>query len=166
MACAPRARSSALGRCISILLALGDVRRYPPEQKRREQTVKSQNKQMKWQRYNVLITFYPPEDGGRRVPPQPPFSIDRSYRPHIVVDGDSDYLGVRFVGGSETKPGEPGRFSFVEQFPDVDYSSLAAGVKFTIREGSNIVGNGVILERVMNVRDNLGHDENRFENCG
>lgn len=121
---------------------------------------------MKWQRYNALITFFPPEDGGRRIPPQPPFSIDRSYTPHIVVDGDSTYLGVRFVGGSETESGVTGRFSFVGLFPDVDYSSLSAGVKFTIREGSNIVGNGIILERVLNVRDNLDHAADQIQNGG
>lgn len=121
---------------------------------------------MKWQRYNALITFFPPEDGGRRIPPQPPFSIDRSYRPHIVVDGESAYLGVHFVGGTETTAGETGRFSFIELFPDVDYSSLTAGVKFTVREGSNIVGNGVILERVLNVRYNHGDVPDRIKNSG
>ena len=118
---------------------------------------------MKWQRYNALITFFPPEDDGRTTPPSPPFSINRSYRPHVVVDGDSTYLGVRFVIGTETKSGETGRFSFVELYPDVDYSSLVAGVKFTIREEANIVGKGVILERVVNVRDNPGRDTGELD---
>lgn len=121
---------------------------------------------MKWQRYNALITFFPLEEGGRAAPPQPPFSIDRSYRPDIVVDGESTYLGVRFVGGSKTTPGEPGRFSFVETYPDLDYSTLHCGVKFTIREGSKIVGTGVILERVVNVRDNRQSNDEDYSQDG
>lgn len=121
---------------------------------------------MRWQRYNAVITFLPPEAGGRGDPPQPPFSTDRSYRPHIVVDGDPTYLAVRFVGGSKTKSGEAGRFSFVETYPDVDYSSLHAGVQFTVREGSKIVGDGVILERVVNVHNTPSPDADDMRNGG
>lgn len=97
-------------------------------------------------RFDAAITFLHPNEGGRRLPPQPPFTTPgRDYLPHIVIDGDSTYLGVQFTGGPALPPGGEGRFSFVPSFPDVDYSAITFGSRFTIREGSGVVGCGIVL---------------------
>jgi hypothetical protein len=95
------------------------------------------------------LTFLTPADGGRRnQPPQPPWGADGCwYMPHAVVDRQSEYLGVRFVGGPAIESGEPGRFELALMYPQVDYSALQPGVAITIREGGRIVARGRVLER-------------------
>ena len=97
-------------------------------------------------RFDAIISFLHADDGGRREPPQPPFTEpNRDYRPHLVVDGDSTYLGVRFIGGPSIPPGGEGRFSFVPTYPDNDYSAIKVGTRFTVREGQRTVAHGVVL---------------------
>jgi translation elongation factor EF-Tu-like GTPase len=97
-------------------------------------------------RFDAVITFLHPDEGGRQMPPQPPFTNpEQSYLPHVVVDGDSTYLGVRFIGGPAIEAGGSGRFSFIPAYPDVDYSAVQCGTRFTVREGGNIVGHGVVM---------------------
>jgi len=97
-------------------------------------------------RFDAVLTFLHPDEGGRQLPPQPPFTTPgRDYRPHVVVDGDSTYLGVRFIGGPSISPGGEGRFSFVPTYPDVDYSGIKIGTRFTVREGGSVVACGVVL---------------------
>lgn len=68
--------------------------------------------------------------------------------PHAVVEGRSEYLGVRFVGGPAVEAGELGRFELALMYPRVDYSALQPGVAFTIREGGRIVAQGRALKRM------------------
>jgi hypothetical protein len=67
--------------------------------------------------------------------------------PHAVVEGQSEYMGVCFVGGPAVAAGELGRFELALMYPQVDYSALKPGVAITIREGHRIVARGLVLER-------------------
>lgn len=84
------------------------------------------------------------------------------YRPHIVVGPQSqrvairegnrlteDYRGVMFVEGPDAiEPGETAEVGLALMFfPNDSYSEVQPGATFTIREGSLIVGFGVILSR-------------------
>ena len=108
----------------------------------------------------VEVVLLRTEEGGRRRPPkvnQPGY-----YRPHFVVqdrdvrvaklgkssDARDEYLGVTFVEGpKEMAFGESARCTVaLAYFPDVSYSKLIAGATFTIREGAQVVGHGVVLE--------------------
>jgi len=85
-----------------------------------------------------------------------------AYRPHIVMgpqaqrvairDGNrftENYLGVMFVGGPDTL--EPGDTADVRlalmYFPEYPYEEVQPGATFTVREGSLVVGYGVIRSR-------------------
>ncbi len=84
------------------------------------------------------------------------------YRPHIVIGSQSqpaairvanvstdNYLGVAFVGGPDSmRPGETAEVSLaLMYFPKLAYEEVTPGATFTIREGPNIVGFGVVLSR-------------------
>lgn len=100
------------------------------------------------------VVFLPPEEGGRS---QPLSSLQGcQYRPHLVV-GDpgqglaivtednvllEHYLGVAFFDGEGFRWGEPLLAELVLMYEGVDYSALAQGATFTIREGGRIVGYG------------------------
>jgi hypothetical protein len=85
------------------------------------------------------------------------------YRPHIVIGPQTqrtavsegnriteNYLGVMFVGRPDTI--EPGHTAQVKlalmYFPNVPYE-VQPGATFTVREGPEIVGYGVIRSRTM-----------------
>lgn len=59
------------------------------------------------------------------------------------------YLGVAFVDGAEQpKPGRSDRYKLrLLCYPTVDYSDLTPGTTFTVREGSRIVGSGIVITR-------------------
>lgn len=95
------------------------------------------------------LAFLSSADGGRQnPPPQPPWGEnDCSYMPHAVVEGQSEYLGVRFIGGPAVAVGELGQFKLALMYPHVDYAAMQPGVTITIREGGRVVAKGRILER-------------------
>jgi hypothetical protein len=87
-----------------------------------------------------------------------------AYRPHIVMgpqtqrvairDGNrftENYLGVMFVGGPDTlKPGDTADVRLaLMYFPEYPYEEVQPGATFTVREGSLVVGYGVIRSRGM-----------------
>ena len=73
----------------------------------------------------------------------PPFGT--AYRPHLVVKGTTEYLGVQFTNIDKVSFGEE-ILSGVELLYDgVDYSALVIGAAFEIREGTHIVGEGVVI---------------------
>lgn len=85
------------------------------------------------------IEFFPADRGGRRQPVDP---LAGTYMPHVVVQGEN-YLGVRFVAGPADRRG---RYTLeLMYYGDVDYSPLREGARFTIREGPNVVGEGVVV---------------------
>jgi hypothetical protein len=64
----------------------------------------------------------------------------------LVVDGRTEYLGVRFADGSSPLFGVPGEYRLVLMYhPDVDYSGLFPGVRFAVREGAKVVATGRVL---------------------
>jgi hypothetical protein len=68
--------------------------------------------------------------------------------PHAVVEGQSEYLGVCFIGGPAIEAGGLGRFELELMYDQVDYSALQPGKAITIREGGKTVARGRVLERI------------------
>lgn len=101
-------------------------------------------------RVTAELTFLPKSEGGRNNPPMPPWSAAGygGYMPHLVAEGGTEDLGVRFVGGPQPVCGEPAVFELVLMYPGVDYSPLVPSVAFTVREGGKVVARGRVLERV------------------
>ena len=109
-------------------------------------TVYSREKSL-WSRHSLLgrgermmveICFF--ANGYRK---EAPFGI--SYRPHFVVKGTTEYLGIQFVL-LEKAPFDENVISEVEfLYEGVDYSGLNPGVCFEIREGAHTVGEGVVI---------------------
>jgi hypothetical protein len=84
------------------------------------------------------------------------------YRPHIVLgpqsqriairDGNrivENYLGVMFVGGPDKmNPGDTAEVKLALMYaPEEPYADVQPGATFTLREGLEIVGYGLILSR-------------------
>jgi translation elongation factor EF-Tu-like GTPase len=92
------------------------------------------------------MMFLTEAEGGRQQPPV--FTQPMMYRPHVVV-GDGEYLGTIFLSTPESvQPACP----FVATFgllyhPQIDYSALVPGVKFSVREGARVVGRGRVIKR-------------------
>ncbi len=91
----------------------------------------------------VHLKMKPESGGGRHAP------FTEGYRPHFIVLGHSDWLGVtatRCPG-----PVAPGTEADVEfelvYHPKVDYAALHAGAEFTMQEGPRVVATGTVLER-------------------
>lgn len=72
-------------------------------------------------------------------------SLNYTYRPHFVVEGDSELLGVEFVGSDLTEFNCYGNASVKLLYDGVNYFKLKQGVKFKIVEGSRIVGDGYVI---------------------
>ncbi len=73
--------------------------------------------------------------------------IGTGYSPHFVVNGTSDYLGVRFLNiPDNVKPNSMYEQRVALLYADtVDYSELTTGVDFEIREGGKTVGKGMVM---------------------
>lgn len=92
----------------------------------------------------VEATFLPPESGGRSRPPALP-----GYRPHFVVDGTIDYLGVVFTEADAAPEfGKAVRAKAECVYDGVDYSRLLPGTRFNVVEGARVVAHGVVLRLV------------------
>ncbi len=104
------------------------------------------------------VNFRDAKSGGREVPP-----IDSTqYRPHIVIgdpnqdkpllaeDGRTlteEYLGVVFLGdGREMRFGDNWVVPLCLFHNEYPYTKLTPGATFTVREGGQIVGSGVVLD--------------------
>ncbi|GET45423.1 hypothetical protein [Capnocytophaga felis] len=66
------------------------------------------------------------------------------YRPHFMVKGQKDYLGIYFIDGEEVVFDKPIKCSALPLYDTVDYSALTEGTSFFIMESSNIVGEGIV----------------------
>ena len=67
------------------------------------------------------------------------------YRPHFVVRGDSEYLGIEFI---ELELNEFNVFAEAVVkllYDNVGYHKLKKGVSFDILEGATVVGEGYVL---------------------
>jgi translation elongation factor EF-Tu-like GTPase len=71
------------------------------------------------------------------------------YRPHIIVVGDMEMLGVIVVAGPETiNPGETATIQLAcVYYPRVDYGKLQQGTQFLIVEGRRVVAVGKVMRR-------------------
>jgi hypothetical protein len=70
------------------------------------------------------------------------------YRPHLVVKGQNEYLGVEFIEGENVVLGESILAVAECIYEGVNYESLQPNVSFVIMEGANKVGEGKIIERL------------------
>jgi translation elongation factor EF-Tu-like GTPase len=96
----------------------------------------------------VEMVFLTTAEGGRKRPPV--FTTPTNYRPHIVVAGTTDYLGVIFEAAPEFVQAQVPFTATLGLlfYPKVDYPALVAGVEFTIREGARVVGTGRVIKRL------------------
>ena len=69
-----------------------------------------------------------------------------NYRPHFVVNGDDEYLGVVFLELDVKEYGVFGEALVKPLYDNVGYHKLNKGVHFNIVEGSTLVGEGEVLE--------------------
>jgi translation elongation factor EF-Tu-like GTPase len=96
----------------------------------------------------VSIELFSAEEGGRNTPLNPDTV---GYMPHFRVIGDTEYLGVRFLGG-QNETITPGKIFEVTvllmYFTQVSYDQLIQGAKFEILEGPKVVGKGTVICQV------------------
>lgn len=92
----------------------------------------------------VEVIFW---SGKRKTPPS---LLSGKYRPHFVVMGTFEYLGVCFLDGTECTFDEPALGNAQPLYPDtVDYGPLEDHAEFLIYEGANAVGKGRLLGRTV-----------------
>lgn len=73
-------------------------------------------------------------------------SLNYGYRPHFVINGDTEMLGVEFLESDLTEFDRFGEAVVKLLYDKVDYSKLSKGVTFNIFEGDNVVGEGNVLD--------------------
>ncbi len=99
------------------------------------------------------VTFLSPAEGGRRTLPGPPWLRPghSGYIPHLVIEGprgaESDDLPVRFREGADPSYGRPATFQLELMYPEVNYSLVVPGARFSLREGRQVVATGRVLDR-------------------
>jgi hypothetical protein len=95
-------------------------------------------------RITAQLSLPAERNGGRRA------SISNDYRAHVLVDGIGEFLGVRTT--RMEAPLLAGSTGLVEleflYHPDVDYSPLQPGIKFTMQEGPIVVAEGQVVQGV------------------
>lgn len=72
------------------------------------------------------------------------------YRPYLVINGTSEYLGIEFES-SNLKEFDKEDKAIIRSLYNLDmYENLIPGASFTIREGRKIVGKGIIESKINN----------------
>jgi hypothetical protein len=75
----------------------------------------------------------------------PPELDTKKYCPHLVVEGNNKYLGIRFIEGENVVFGKK-ILGIVECiYEDINYDELKSGIEFFIMEGKNKVGEGKVI---------------------
>lgn len=87
----------------------------------------------------VTVTFF--SDSVRKTPP-----CLYDYRPHFVVKGDDEYLGVRFIDGDSCDFDKAVEAIVLPVYEGVRYDKLTVHTLFSIMEGGNIVGEGIVTD--------------------
>lgn len=67
-----------------------------------------------------------------------------AYRPHLIIKGENELLGVCFTNGEEVEFDKTIKCSILPLYEGIDYSNLIKGTEFFIVEGKNNVGRGII----------------------
>ncbi len=70
------------------------------------------------------------------------------YRPHLVVQGDSEYLGIAFYADTIKKEGNKYTARIHCIYEGVNYNKLLSNVLFEIREGPIILAKGRVLKEL------------------
>lgn len=73
-------------------------------------------------------------------------SLKCGYRPHFVVDEDSEFLGIEFLKLDLQEYDVYGEAVVKFLYDNVGYHNLTKGVRFNIIEGTTVVGEGYVLE--------------------
>lgn len=76
----------------------------------------------------------------------PPNLTNGKYRPHIVIKGTEEQLGINFIDGEDVIFDKSIQANALPVNEDLDYSALQVGTEFFIMEGSAIVGEGIVKE--------------------
>lgn len=94
---------------------------------------------------NIKVIFY---SNKRKSFPILNSSIENraGYRPHLVIKGTTEYLGIEFYRSQLQSFDKYGTASIRLLYDGVDYSGLKIGTKFDILEGAKVVGEGEIIE--------------------
>lgn len=87
----------------------------------------------------VKVTFF--SDSVRKAPP-----YLHDYRPHFVVEGDEEYLGVCFIDGAACTFDKEVEAIALPVYEGVGYDKLTVHTLFSIMEGGNIVGEGIVID--------------------
>ena len=76
-----------------------------------------------------------------------PDFTERMYRPHLVVKGAKELLGICFIEGDTVQLGSKSNAIIETVYDGVDYSTLLnPNTEFDIVEGRNVVGEGRVIE--------------------
>jgi hypothetical protein len=89
------------------------------------------------------ITFF---DKGQHCRKTPPVLDNYKYCPHLVVKGESEYLGIQFLDGENVILGRKVTGTAECCYETVDYSILEPNILFFIIEGNKKVGEGKIIK--------------------
>lgn len=73
-------------------------------------------------------------------------SLNYCYRPHFVINCDTEMLGVEFLESDLKEFDKFGEAKVKLLYDNVDYSKLLKGVTFNIVEGSLVVGEGKVSD--------------------
>ena len=94
---------------------------------------------------NIKVIFY---SNKRKSFPILTSSIKNraGYRPHLVIKGTTEYLGIEFYRSQLQSFDKYGTASIRLLYDGVDYSALKVGTKFDILEGTKVVGEGEVIE--------------------
>ena len=84
----------------------------------------------------VRLSMRPASESGRRN------AFSKGYRPHFVVAGHAEWLGVYAVQvASPIAPRTVTNLVFALVYhPEINYTVLIPGCKFAVHEGSRVVG--------------------------
>ena len=91
-----------------------------------------------WNEIVVVVVFF---SGQRKTLPCLSGNL---YRPHLVVKGDDEYLGIWFAGGMVCCFDEPARAVVRPLYEGVHYNKLRPGTQFYVMEGNKKVGEGSV----------------------
>ena len=84
--------------------------------------------------------FYNEGQHCRRIPP----NLNR-YRPHLVIKGHKEYLGIQFIEGEDVILGKKAIGIAECLYEEKNYDELKIGIEFFVMEGRNKVGEGKII---------------------
>ncbi len=89
------------------------------------------------------VEFLTEEKGGRKWP------IYSGYRPQFHYDDGQGWDSIlHFDGDGIIEPGQTATVYFVFMSPHYHVNHLFSGVRFTLREGIRIIGNGQVIRRI------------------